>query len=706
MDDGSVAPSFLRQVPKSGPLAPVTRAVRRRPITLILGMPSSGTSLCSRFVRALGVDVLDAGTADGLSTPAGRLDGEGAAAQLFDLHERVFELFDRSRASAAHALALPTAWWADPAVVGIRRQIGSLIEDGLSGGDLAVADPHAVRLMPLWLQIVRELKLRPQILFCVRNPRRVADALCEREGLEPAAGEYRWLVYAADFFRYVGALDFCSLEYERWFDEPHANFQKLQQFLGLEWQQSELELDLLIDGLIDSGSAERELHAQEAMLPLVRSAHRLVLRADRDRAARERLGETAAQFAVFQQLQAPLHKALHDAPVVAKSAVESEPAQLDDVQPAQTLAESGALGRCLSLASFWSPEHVVPSAWQEHAPFAFWVTEAASPRTFVELGTHYGFSFLCVCQAVQRLRLATRCYAVDTWKGDDHAGFYGDEVFYGLYELNERHYAGFSRLVRSTFAEAANHFADGTIDLLHIDGRHAYEDVRHDFETWLPKLSERAVVLFHDTNVRERGFGVWQFWLELQSRYPCFEFVHGHGLGVAQIGKTMAPALQPLFEAAPAERAIIAEVYSQLGRRAVLPDALGRARSELAERERLLAEERARAGHSEEQTASLRAALAAAEARAAQDARAFRAELEKLQTAVRRHAERESAVRHGAAEQYQEMQTQMAGLEGQLAAARQVSNALLEALRAVPAPEPHPGRSLRWLLRRFRAEFR
>ncbi|MBL1265320.1 class I SAM-dependent methyltransferase [Methylomicrobium sp. RS1] len=185
------------------------------------------------------------------------------------------------------------------------------------------------------------------------------------------------------------------------------------------------------------------------------------------------------------------------------------------------------------------------SAWLGHLPFAAWLIQIYKPSIFVELGTHWGHSYFSFCQSVYEANLATQCYAIDTWQGDEHAGQYGDEVFHHVNVHNQEHYAGFSRLLRMTFDEALNYFSDASIELLHIDGLHTYEAVNHDFESWLPKLAPGAVVLFHDINVRERGFGVWKLWEELQIRYPnTLEFLHSHGLGILQLdGATEAKKL-------------------------------------------------------------------------------------------------------------------------------------------------------------------
>ena len=120
------------------------------------------------------------------------------------------------------------------------------------------------------------------------------------------------------------------------------------------------------------------------------------------------------------------------------------------------------------------------------------------PDSNVELGTHYGLSYFCFCQIVRSDALPTKCVAVDTWRGNEHAGLYDSSVFDAVAHENER-YEDFSRLVRKTFAEALEDVEDCSVDILHVDGRHFYEDVKMDFESLVPKLSERAVVLFHDT---------------------------------------------------------------------------------------------------------------------------------------------------------------------------------------------------------------
>lgn len=184
-------------------------------------------------------------------------------------------------------------------------------------------------------------------------------------------------------------------------------------------------------------------------------------------------------------------------------------------------------------------------SWHAHVPFAYALVAIDRPRRVVELGVHKGDSFLTFCRALGDHGIDAEAIGVDTWQGDAHAGAYqGDMVLADVERRLAPFAGGRTRLLRKTFDDALDDIADGSVDLLHIDGLHTFEAVRHDFLSWKPKLSARGIVLFHDTEVRRDDFGVWRLWEEVQGSAPSYNFPYGNGLGVLLLGSDVSEETQ------------------------------------------------------------------------------------------------------------------------------------------------------------------
>ncbi len=212
-----------------------------------------------------------------------------------------------------------------------------------------------------------------------------------------------------------------------------------------------------------------------------------------------------------------------------------------DIINRKILLQSGAMinssplkGGIFSLPSMIQKPH----AWIEHIPFAFYLIETLKPSIFVALGVHMGNSYNAFCQAVQTLQLNTQCYGIDTWQDNEHINFHGQSIYQELSAYQEAHYSGFSYLLKASFDEMLDSFENQSIDLLHIDGLHTYDAVKHDFESWLPKMSHRGIIIFHGTTPREHGLGIWRLWEEISIQYPSFNFEHGDGLGILAVGNS------------------------------------------------------------------------------------------------------------------------------------------------------------------------
>lgn len=175
---------------------------------------------------------------------------------------------------------------------------------------------------------------------------------------------------------------------------------------------------------------------------------------------------------------------------------------------------------------------VQESPWGGHRKFAYDLVTAIRPESIVELGAFVGASLFAFAQGIKDSRLKTSLTAIDTWVGDEHAGYYGDGVYQFVQDVSSRLFAEQKiKLLRKTFLEARQDVPDNSVTILHIDGLHTYEAVKEDFETWLCKVAPHGIVLFHDV-ATDKDYGSVTYWRELSTRYPSLTFYHSHGLGV------------------------------------------------------------------------------------------------------------------------------------------------------------------------------
>ena len=171
--------------------------------------------------------------------------------------------------------------------------------------------------------------------------------------------------------------------------------------------------------------------------------------------------------------------------------------------------------------------------WEGHRDFAYDLLHFVRPARLVELGSQYGCSLFTFCQAVRDFKLNTEINAVDMWSGDIGAEITGEEVYALVQKTAATYYPEVKlHLFQMRFDQALPDFANESIDILHIDGGHTFEDVERDFTTWLPKLKENGIVLFHDV-YSPIDQGSCDHWEKTKKEYDChFDFTHSCGLGV------------------------------------------------------------------------------------------------------------------------------------------------------------------------------
>lgn len=161
---------------------------------------------------------------------------------------------------------------------------------------------------------------------------------------------------------------------------------------------------------------------------------------------------------------------------------------------------------------------------------------------FVEVGAWLGRSTSCMGTFIKNSGKDIKFFSIDTWEGSDedvHKDF--------IQELKRNKSTLFHEFIKNismcgvkdyitpmktTSLEAATEFEDESIDFLHIDASHDYDNVLADIKAWYPKVKKGGIISGDDYEP-----GIWDGVVKAVN-----EFFENDQINFVQKGEFYAPA--------------------------------------------------------------------------------------------------------------------------------------------------------------------
>ena len=198
-------------------------------------MHRSGTSLLSGILQQLGVELPGRVIPGDEHNPDGYFEWDAVVA----LQERLLIDLDRWWPSASGVLSMPDGWLAHPASTHTYSKLYSLVSSSVvhQSGLWAIKDPRCSRLLPLWLQLCRELSIPLTILLAVRDPREVVTSLVHRDGsvagIDSLRAQQLWWRHNLEAVQFAqrANIPLTVVDFDKWFSNPQQQLDSLLEAL-------------------------------------------------------------------------------------------------------------------------------------------------------------------------------------------------------------------------------------------------------------------------------------------------------------------------------------------------------------------------------------------------------------------------------------------------------------------------------------------
>ena len=198
-------------------------------------MHRSGTSLLGGILQRLGVELPGETISGDQHNPEGYFEWDAVVA----LQERLLIDLQRWWPAAEGTLAMPEGWLHNPATRQTHAQLRALLSEAVDQqkGLWAIKDPRSSRLLPLWLELCRELAIPLRLLLAVRDPAEVVTSLVRRDGplvgMDANRAQQLWWLHNLEVITVAqqAALSCAVVDFDRWFQAPEQQLEALEKLL-------------------------------------------------------------------------------------------------------------------------------------------------------------------------------------------------------------------------------------------------------------------------------------------------------------------------------------------------------------------------------------------------------------------------------------------------------------------------------------------
>ncbi len=229
-----------------------------RPIAvLVLGMHRSGTSALTRVVSLLGADL-----------PRNLIPGvEGDNAMGFWESADVNRLNTEILASAGSTWddwrCFNPEWIRSPAKQAFKIRAVELLNVDFSASSLFVLkDPRICRLLPFWLEVLRDLDAEPRCLLPIRNPLEVAASLRRRDGFSTSKSQMLWLRHVVDAEHETRGSKRAILFYDDLLDDWRDTVGEFSRELNVAWPGRSATAEVAIDRFLNHRNRHHALSSE------------------------------------------------------------------------------------------------------------------------------------------------------------------------------------------------------------------------------------------------------------------------------------------------------------------------------------------------------------------------------------------------------------------------------------------------------------